>query len=79
MDVANKIKILTQNFHQKKFNSVIKECKKIIKIETNNSFIYNLCGLALQNIGQISKSLDYFKSAIRINENNLSEMFSSLN
>lgn len=72
MDVANKIKILTQNFHQKKFNTVIKECKKIIKIETNNSFIYNLCGLALQNIGQISKSLDYFKNAIRINENNLS-------
>ncbi len=72
MNLTNKIRIVTQNFHQKKFKSVIKECKKILKVETNNPFIYNLCGLAFQNIGQISESLDYFKSAIKINENDLS-------
>ena len=45
MNLTNKIRIVTQNFHQKKFKSVIKECKKILKVETNNPFIYNLCGL----------------------------------
>ena len=71
MDVISKIRSVTQKFHQNKFDSVIKECKKIIDIDPGNIFILNLCGLALQNTGNFLKSIDYFEKVINLDSRHL--------
>ena len=74
MDIVNNIKILQNQFRSKNYTSVVQGCKKILKISPNNSYILNLCGLSLQNLGEHKLSINFFKEAITFDGKNFAAM-----
>ena len=48
MDINKKIEKLNLKLNLQKFDDVIFECKKLIKLKPNISVLYNIYGLALQ-------------------------------
>ena len=57
MDLREKVAIIHNLISVKKFTQAITNCNKLIKQNPNNSYLYNLCGLAHQGNKQISKSI----------------------
>ena len=51
MILAKKIKILQNYFSIKDYDAVINLSKTILRKFPDNSFVYNICGLALQGKG----------------------------
>jgi tetratricopeptide (TPR) repeat protein len=57
-----------------KFSQAISECEKLIKKFPENSYFYNLCGLALQESDQTLKSIKYFEKALVFESTNFAAM-----
>ncbi|MDA7573601.1 tetratricopeptide repeat protein, partial [Candidatus Pelagibacter sp.] len=74
MDLTQKIKILQNYFSIKDYDSVIDRAKIILKKFPNNSFVYNLCGLAFQGKGDHISSINYFEKSIFHDQNNFVAM-----
>lgn len=71
MDIKEKISQLQNHLRAENFKFVIDECNKLINKYPNNSFYYNLCGLALQASKNIQISIEYFKKSIDLDNYNI--------
>jgi tetratricopeptide (TPR) repeat protein len=74
MELLERIKILNNYLSTKNYKKVIEGCNKILKKDPNNSYVLNLCGLALQGNNNILASIEFFNKAIQFQMNNLSAM-----
>ena len=85
MDIKEKIAIIHNLMRVKKFTQAIINCHKLIKLNPNVSYLFNLCGLAYQGNKQISKSIENFNLALHHDPeniaamNNLANSYKSLN
>ena len=71
MEIEKKIQQLQNFLKIKNYSFVIQECKKLLIKYPNDSFLYNLCGLALQGNGNIPMSIEYFKKSIDLEPRNI--------
>ena len=60
MELKNKIFVIQNLIRSENFSTAIVNCKKLLKKYPNNSYIYNLCGLALQGEKRFSIQLNIF-------------------
>ena len=74
MNVIERLNILKNNLAVKNYSKVIEGCNKVLKVEPNNFFAHNLCGLALQGKSQFQSSIDCFNNAIHLKMNNFPAM-----
>ena len=74
MDLVKKIKILQNYLSVGNYDAVIDGSKIILKKFPNNSFVYNLCGLALQGERKYIDSINYFEKSIFYDQKNISAM-----
>ena len=74
MDIRNKVLEIKKLITANKFPQAILSCKKLIKKFPDNSYFYNLCGLALQNSGQTSKSIKYLERSLFFEPKNFAAM-----
>ena len=74
MEIAERIKILQNQFKSGNFEEVVNESRRILKKYPDNIFVLNLCGMALQTLKQIQPSIPFFSKAIEIDNQNLSAM-----
>ena len=72
MDIREKVEKLQNHLNARNYKFVINECNKLIQKFPYNSFLFNLCGLALQGNGNIRHSIEYFNKSIDIDPNNFS-------
>ena len=70
MNLSNEINKIIENLNKKEFKKVINESEKLISKNVKNTQIYNLCGIAYQNLGLHDKSIYYFEKSIDIEKNN---------
>ncbi len=70
MDLKSKIIAIHYLINKKKFSEALTKCQNLTKKFPDNSYLLNLQGLILQNIGQIRKSIQYFQKAIFIQSDN---------
>ena len=68
MDINKKIDQINKKLNLKKFNDVINDCNKLIKVNPNISILYNFLGLAFQAKLNHSESLTCFKKAIELDQ-----------
>ena len=68
MDINKKIDQINNKLNLKKFNDVINDCNKLIKVNPNISILYNFLGLAFQAKLNHSESLICFKKAIELDQ-----------
>ena len=72
MDIREKVEKLQNHLKANNYKFVIDECNKLIQKFPYNSFLYNLCGLALQGNGNTRHSIEYFNKSIDLDPNNFS-------
>jgi len=68
VDIDKKIEKLNLKLNLQKFDEVIIECKKLIKLKPNISILYNIYGLALQGKKKHKESFNFFSKAIEVND-----------
>jgi tetratricopeptide (TPR) repeat protein len=74
MDIKNRVFEIQKLIGLNKFSQAILDCKRLIKKFPENSYFYNLCGLALQGSDQIQKSIKYFEKALFFEPKNFAAM-----
>ena len=74
MDIKSRVFKIQKLISINKFSQAILECEKLIKKFPENSYFYNLCGLALQSSDQTLKSIKYFEKALFFEPNNFAAM-----
>jgi Flp pilus assembly protein TadD len=74
MDIKNRVFEIQRLISVNKFSQAISDCEKLIKKFPENTYFYNLCGLALQRSDQINKSIKFFKKAITLEPKNFAAM-----
>jgi tetratricopeptide (TPR) repeat protein len=74
MDIKDKIAVIHNLMRVKKFTQAIINCHKLIKLNPNISYLYNLCGMAYQGNNQIEKSIESFNLALHHDSENLAAM-----
>ena len=74
MDIKNRVLEIQKLISINKFSQAILDCEKLIKKFPENSYFYNLCGLALQKSDQTNKSIKYFKKALSLEPKNFASM-----
>ena len=74
MNLVEKIKIIQNYFSIKDYDAVISLSKTVLKKFPNNSFVYNICGLALQGKGDHIGSIGYFEKSIFYDQDNFVAM-----
>ena len=74
MDIKEKIAIIHNLMRVKDFTQAIINCHKLIKLNPNISYLYNLCGMAYQGNNQIEKSIESFNLALHYDPENLAAM-----
>tara|TARA_B100000941_G_C28493102_1_gene549185 strand:- start:398 stop:1945 length:1548 start_codon:yes stop_codon:yes gene_type:complete len=72
MDLIKEIEKVHFNIKAKNYEAAIEKCNKLIRKFPNNSYIHNLCGLALQQFKRINNSIKYFEKAIDLDPKNIS-------
>ena len=71
MDIIKKIQQLQNHLKVRNFKTVIAGSKKILIKHPNNSFVHNLCGLALQGNANFAASIMHFQRAIELEPTNV--------
>ena len=74
MDIKSRVFEIQRLISVNKFSEAIFDCEKLIKKFPENSYFYNLCGLALQRSDQINKSIKFFKKAIALEPENFAAL-----
>ena len=70
MNLSNEINKIIVNLNKKEFKKAINASEKLISKKIKNTQIYNLCGLAYQNLGLYDKSITYFEKSVDLDKNN---------
>ena len=70
MNLSNEINKIIVNLNKKEFKKAINASEKLISKKIRNTQIYNLCGLAYQNLGLYDKSITYFEKSVDLDKNN---------
>ncbi len=71
MNLLKEIEKVHNNIQAKNYEIAIEKCNKLIKKFPNNSYLYNLGGIALQQFKNIKLSVNYFQKAIDIDPKNI--------
>ena len=85
MDINKKIDQINHKLNLKKFDEVILDCEKLIKVHSSTSIFHNFLGLALQAKGKHKESFKCFTKAIELDQKdyapkiNLANSFMYLN
>ena len=85
MDINKKIDQINHKLNLKKFDEVIIDCEKLIKVHSSTSIFHNFLGLALQAKGKHKESFKCFTKAIELDQKdyapkiNLANSFMYLN
>ena len=74
MNLKEKIAIIHNLMRVNKFTQAIQNCHKLIKLNPNVSYLYNLCGMAYQGNKQILKSIESFNLALYHDPENIAAM-----
>tara|TARA_B100000787_G_scaffold167413_1_gene154140 strand:- start:222 stop:1778 length:1557 start_codon:yes stop_codon:yes gene_type:complete len=74
MELENKINIIQNLIKTQNYSLAITNCKKLISKLPTNSYIHNLCGLALQAQGELARSAELFGKAIAFEPENFAAM-----
>ena len=74
MELRQKIQSIQNLIRVENFTSAITNCKKLLKKYPNNSFVYNLYGLALQGDRKIDSSIEFFTKALFYEPENIAAM-----
>ena len=69
--LKNKINSILKLFKNRNYKKTIVETQNLLKKNNNNDFLWNLKGLAFQNLGEYEKALYCFNKSIKYNINNL--------
>lgn len=72
MELAKEIDKIHTNIKAKNHQLAIEKLNKLIQKFPENSYLYNLCGLSLQQIQNIALSVKYFEKAIDLDPKNFS-------
>ena len=72
MELLKEIEKVHNNIKARNLEDAIQRCNKLIKKFPNNPYLYNLGGLALQQLQNITLSVKYFEKAIELDPKNLS-------
>ena len=68
MDTNKKIDQINNKLNLKKFDEVILDSEKLIRVHPSNSILHNFLGLALQAKGKHKESFKYFTKAIQLDK-----------
>ena len=74
MNLVEKIRVIQNYFSIKDYEAVINLSKIILKKFPNNSYVHNICGLALQGKGDHISSISYFEKSIFYDQDNFVAM-----
>ena len=74
MELRQKVQVIQNLIRVENFSSATANCKKLLKKYPNNSYLYNLCGLALQGEKKILDSIEFFSMALNHEPENLAAM-----
>ena len=74
MNFVEKVKKLQNYFANDNFKRVIEGCEVLNKKFPNNSFILNLSGMAYQRLNKDYMAINFFKLALKADNNNISAM-----
>jgi len=74
MNFVEKVKKLQNYFTAGNFKRVIEGCEVLNKKFPNNSFILNLSGMAYQRLDKDHKAINFFESALKADNANISAM-----
>lgn len=69
-DLNKEIQILANKYQAGEFQDVLKKSSVLLKNNSKNDILWNLSGLAFQQIGNIKKSILSFQKAIEVNPKN---------
>tara|TARA_Y100000816_G_scaffold159040_1_gene113644 strand:+ start:1244 stop:2797 length:1554 start_codon:yes stop_codon:yes gene_type:complete len=70
MNFEKELGIIIADLNAKKFEQVIVRCENIIKLNLGNSIIYNIYGVAHQNLNKYKESIEAFNKSIQLQNNN---------
>lgn len=70
MELLKEIEKIHNNLKARNIEKAIQKCNKLIKKFPKNSYLYNLGGLALQQLQNINLSVNYFQKAIELEPKN---------
>ena len=71
MELLKEIEKIHYNLKKKDYEKAISQCNILIKKFPQNSYLYNLCGLALQQHKRIQGAIPYFEKSISLDPNNI--------
>jgi tetratricopeptide (TPR) repeat protein len=57
-------------YTQKKYDQALTLFKKVLALDTNNTFAMDRIGLILHNLGREKESIQYFEKSLSIDPNN---------
>ena len=66
MNLTNEINRILYLLNKREFKKVINLSEKLINKKVKNTEVYNLCGLACQNLGLYEKSIINFQKSIQL-------------
>ena len=70
MNLTSEINKIIDHLNKKEFKTVINSCENLIKLNIENTIVYNLYGQAYQNLKLYKKSITKFEKSIELQENN---------
>ena len=65
------IEKLISYYNKKKFTLTIEGSKTLLKSYPNNTFLHNIIGSSLKNLGQLKEAKGFFMKSLNLQENNL--------
>ena len=71
MDLHKEIEKVHYNIKAGHFQNGLKKCNALIKNFPENSYLYNLGGLILQQLKRFKPSIEYFQKAISLDSKNI--------
>ncbi len=74
MNLTNEINRILYLLNKREFKKVINLSEKLINKKVKNTEVYNLCGLACQNLGLYEKSIINFQKSIQLEKKNYSAL-----
>ena len=74
MDLKNKVTEINNLISLNKFHQALSKCESLIKKVPNNSYLFNLMGLILQQCNKLNSSIIYFQKSLSIQKDNYAAM-----
>ena len=69
LDIKKEFEVLKKNLEQGKYQTVINECKKLLKIYKHEIFFNFLC-VSYQNLGRLNEAISTMNDALKTNPKN---------